>query len=191
MNKSYGFDFNPIADRTANASLRLVSSAGDNYAINVANGGVTVATSITPGFTGVAYRNSDASMPDVAPASTELYYVNRDSDTLSSTQTAFNNPTIATDGPLGVDIFSASGFEITNQSNAYGAFNLATNPSQSELFSVNLDTGNAFQIASFTGSVTALTSASLSPVPEPETYAMMMAGLGLVGFVSRRRKQQL
>jgi len=25
-------------------------------------------------------------------------------------------------------------------------------------------------------------------VPEPETYAMMMAGLGLVGFVARRRK---
>ena len=26
-------------------------------------------------------------------------------------------------------------------------------------------------------------------VPEPETYAMMLAGLGLMGFVSRRRKQ--
>lgn len=27
-----------------------------------------------------------------------------------------------------------------------------------------------------------------SPVPEPETYAMMLAGLGLVGVVARRRK---
>jgi hypothetical protein len=27
-------------------------------------------------------------------------------------------------------------------------------------------------------------------VPEPETYAMMLAGLGLLGFVARRRKQQ-
>jgi hypothetical protein len=27
-----------------------------------------------------------------------------------------------------------------------------------------------------------------SPVPEPETYAMMLAGLGLMGFVTRRRK---
>lgn len=26
------------------------------------------------------------------------------------------------------------------------------------------------------------------PVPEPETYAMMLAGLGLMGFVARRRK---
>jgi hypothetical protein len=29
-----------------------------------------------------------------------------------------------------------------------------------------------------------------APIPEPETYAMMLAGLGLLGFVARRRKQQ-
>lgn len=28
------------------------------------------------------------------------------------------------------------------------------------------------------------------PIPEPETYALMLAGLGLLGFVARRRKQQ-
>jgi hypothetical protein len=28
------------------------------------------------------------------------------------------------------------------------------------------------------------------PVPEPETYAMLLAGLGLMGFVARRRKQR-
>lgn len=31
---------------------------------------------------------------------------------------------------------------------------------------------------------------SLTPVPEPETYAMMLAGLGLIGFAARRRKQK-
>ena len=30
--------------------------------------------------------------------------------------------------------------------------------------------------------------ATLAAVPEPETYAMMLAGLGLIGFVSRRRQ---
>ncbi|WP_229218783.1 PEPxxWA-CTERM sorting domain-containing protein [Rugamonas brunnea] len=30
----------------------------------------------------------------------------------------------------------------------------------------------------------------VSPVPEPETYAMLLAGFGLVGFMARRRKQK-
>lgn len=30
-----------------------------------------------------------------------------------------------------------------------------------------------------------------SPVPEPETYAMLLAGLGLLGFVARRRKESV
>jgi len=28
-----------------------------------------------------------------------------------------------------------------------------------------------------------------APIPEPETYAMLLAGLGLMGFIARRRKQ--
>ena len=30
----------------------------------------------------------------------------------------------------------------------------------------------------------------VTPVPEPETYALMLAGLGVMGFIARRRKQQ-
>jgi len=29
----------------------------------------------------------------------------------------------------------------------------------------------------------------IAAVPEPEIYAMMLAGLGLMGFVARRRQQ--
>ena len=28
----------------------------------------------------------------------------------------------------------------------------------------------------------------LSAIPEPESYAMIMAGLGLIGFIARRRR---
>jgi PEP-CTERM motif len=31
---------------------------------------------------------------------------------------------------------------------------------------------------------------TVSPIPEPETYALMLAGLGLVGFIARRRRPQ-
>lgn len=31
----------------------------------------------------------------------------------------------------------------------------------------------------------------VAPVPEPETYAMLLAGLGLLGFIASRRKQYL
>ncbi len=33
-------------------------------------------------------------------------------------------------------------------------------------------------------------NSTTAPIPEPETYAMMLAGLGLMGFVARRRKQK-
>ena len=36
--------------------------------------------------------------------------------------------------------------------------------------------------ASYSGNI------SVSPVPEPETYAMLLVGLGLVGFMTRRRR---
>ncbi|HKX53004.1 MAG TPA: FxDxF family PEP-CTERM protein [Nitrosospira sp.] len=34
-----------------------------------------------------------------------------------------------------------------------------------------------------------LAGVTVSPVPEPETYAMLLAGLGLMGMMVRRRKE--
>lgn len=33
-----------------------------------------------------------------------------------------------------------------------------------------------------------ITVEGVSAVPEPETYAMLLAGLGMIGFMARRRK---
>ncbi len=40
-----------------------------------------------------------------------------------------------------------------------------------------------------TGLRVEFTSSNVSPVPEPETYAMFLAGLGLIGAIARRKKQ--
>ena len=40
----------------------------------------------------------------------------------------------------------------------------------------------------FVFDATLTTTAPVVSVPEPETYALMFAGLGLLGFVARRRK---
>lgn len=43
-------------------------------------------------------------------------------------------------------------------------------------------------ITDFTGGDGSVTT--ISPVPEPETYGMLLAGLGLLGFTARRRKDR-
>ena len=59
------------------------------------------------------------------------------------------------------------------------------------------DAGNGMGLDTITTKFDALSNATLystgtsvTPVPEAETYAMMLAGLGLMGAVARRRKQK-
>lgn len=180
----YGIDFNPAADFNGAASLRFVSSAGNNYAINANTGAVTVATSIAPGFSGVGYTNSNPN-PTVTPAAPSLYYINSSNDTLSVATSAFNNPTINTVGSLGVDVLRANGFEVLANGTAYAGLNVDGSSLTSGIYRINLATGAATSVGTFNGTLSGLT---VSAVPEPETYALMMAGLGVVGFMAKRRK---
>ena len=52
--------------------------------------------------------------------------------------------------------------------------------------------GTMISSVTFASSVDAFESTqfTVTPIPEPETYALMLAGLAALGFVSKRRKQQ-
>ena len=52
------------------------------------------------------------------------------------------------------------------------------------LRSANLDAGDSVSVS---GLMFGSSFAQVSPVPEPSTYAMLLAGLGLLGFMVRRR----
>ena len=182
-----GFSFDPIADRTSAASLKLVNGGSFTYRINVDTGAVTQGARVGPGFAGVAYTHADASMPLVAPANTQIYYINTITQTLAATLFPLNNPAIRTVGRLGVDVEERflGGFEITRSGNAYASF---FNGEQSTLNTINLNTGAATLTGIFNGGVFGLTSAPVSVVPESETYAYLLSGLALIGFIARRRK---
>ncbi len=182
----YGIDFNPVADFGTGASLRLVSSAGNNYAINASTGvvGNLAGVNIGGGFTGVAYSNSVPN-PSAAPASTKLYYINSNADTLSVATTGFNAPVITTVGALGVDVLKANGFEVLANGMAFAALNVDGSSLTSGLYSIDLATGAATSLGTFNGTLSGLTVAA---VPEPQTYALFGAGLLALGAALRKRK---
>jgi hypothetical protein len=182
----YGIDFNPVADFSGATSLRFVSSAGNNYAINANTGAVgNAANTIAPGYTAVSYSNS-IPLPTTAPASTSLYYIDSTNDTLSVATSAFNTPTITTVGSLGIDVLRANGFEILGDGSAYAALNVDNGTSLvTSIYSINLSTGAATSVGVFNGTLSGLT---VSAVPEPGMVGMLLAGIAAVGFVARRRK---
>lgn len=182
----YGIDFNPVADFGTGASLRLISSAGSNFAVNVATGVVgNQASNIGAGFTGAGYSNANP-LPSAAPASTALYYINSNTDSLMKASSGFNAPTIVNVGALGVDALKANGFEVLGNGMAYAALNMDAGSSLlTGIYSINLSTGAATLLGNYNGTLSGLT---VSAVPEPESYALMLAGLLAVGGLVQRRR---
>ena len=89
----------------------------------------------------------------------------------------------------GVSLFNAAGDALVSSGSSLQSGNIDV----WTISSNNLAAGNYYlqvsgnlvsdQAASFGGAVS-----MAAPVPEPETYGMMLAGLGVLGFLARRRK---
>jgi hypothetical protein len=94
----------------------------------------------------------------------------------------YNGLTISTTS--GNVAFSATGlgFSVTDGDQSFSQYvQFAANAGTliTGLTFTNLPAIDAFEVANF----------SVTPVPEPETYALMLTGLAALGFVARRRRQ--
>ncbi len=183
----YGFDFNPAADFAGNASLRLVSSAGNNYAVNVNTGVVGNAINpISSNLSAVAYTGSTpAGAPSVTPT---LYYIDSSNDSLKVNVAAgaFNAPNIQEVGKLGANISLANGFEIFGDGSAFLAATIGNgNSRNTRLFGIDLTTGKATNLGTLDFAISGLAAAP-SAVPVPA--AAWLFGTALFGFAGFRRK---
>ncbi len=187
------------------ATLAVFGSA--NAATNlISNGGFETFTGL---FTG--------NYAKVTPSSgtLESWIVGGTSiDVIKNQYGAINGNSIDMLGSPGPGSLSQS-FSTTAGSHYLLSFDLARNEPDSSLLTVNV----AGKVYEFTGTTTAknymqsftaltnnttllfssanvvayggavLDNVSVSAVPEPSTYALMLGGLGLMGFMARRRKQ--
>ncbi|OYY62346.1 MAG: hypothetical protein B7Y51_08700 [Burkholderiales bacterium 28-67-8] len=97
----------------------------------------------------------------------------------------YNFLTIHTDGASDGLVFDSTNTDLINLGFIFNGWNSHSHyvgfQATNELitgFEFYSDQYNAFEVTNF----------STSPIPEPETYALMLAGLGVVGFMARRRK---
>jgi hypothetical protein len=79
--------------------------------------------------------------------------------------------------------FGSSAQSFALASNApWARYSITFNPTASGAYTLSFQNGGGDNMGAM------LDNVSVAAVPEPETYALMLAGLGLLGFMARRRK---
>lgn len=161
------FSFYAVGNTTASLQLNVAQWNPDTNAKNQAVN--SVGTTLLTTGNGVETYNSTGGFTTI---SFDNLGLSLNSNTKYIAYLTSNDPTVT-----GIQLSrtqtaaDASGFGIGN---AY----LSTTPSTGWLLPFN---GNGFLSLQYT----AVTAA---PVPEPESYALMLAGFGLIGAVAKRRK---
>jgi outer membrane protein assembly factor BamB len=185
---SYEIDWNP-----QNNNLRVLGSAttpNTNRALTFATGATAIQTSLsradnggTLDVVGAAYNNNR--LGSVA-ADLSLYALDAASDALFVNKNAFAGGVLTKVGnlTLGGSLFGisgASGFEIAADGTAYVSL-------RENLYTVDLTSGALTPLGTIGANQTVIGLTTVGAIPEPATYALMVCGLGAIGWSARRRR---
>jgi hypothetical protein len=178
----FAFDFNPTIDR-----LRIVSNTNQNYVFNPNDSSLSTVTSVffgagdanegvDPDITALAYTSS---VFGADATTTQLYGIDTAQNVL--VRQANSAGTLTTVGALGIDFGSRDSFDIL------GSEAIAVDGRS--FYSVDLQSGALTLLGTADRSIYGLAFAAA--VPEPSSWAMMIAGFGLVGAAFRRRSARV
>jgi len=153
----------------------LYAANSNLYTLNTATGAATLI-----GHGGASYSSSG----DLAFVGGNLYLSSTlpTSDSLMRLDTATGAATVV--GPIGHS--AVFGLATDNNINLYGV-------AGTSVYSINTGTGAGSLLVGYGGQTlgaangTAFFSEAAPPVPEPQTYALLLAGLGVIGLAARRR----
>ena len=187
----FGFDFNPQIDL-----IRINSDVETNFVADPESGDANIADTTplfyesgdvnagqNPDVIGAAYTNSVANAD-----STQLFVIDAAQDVLATQ--ANNAGTLGTVGDLGVDLVDIGEFDISGDTGTAFLAGIVRGETDSALFTVDLQTGNATRIGTI-GSGTTIAGIAVAPGQAPiiPTPSAAVAGLALLGGVAARRKR--
>jgi PEP-CTERM motif len=181
-----------ITVSSTNALQQTVSSTTTaTAAFRTADAG-SILVNLSRDFSGIGTTGSQNNQGNGGP--TNFFY--SFTPTINAILNLTSNVSVQGGNPFGFQGFVLR----ANGSTVLGNFN-AINPTTSGSTTVNLNRGilytltidNASNVSGglpslFNGSAIGEFSFSIAGVPEPETWAMMIIGFGLIGAVARRRK---
>ena len=194
------FSFNPGSGySTGTNALTEVFGNLSNLGVDFSEDGTARSFDLAAGNTSSSYKFGDVKLQD---GSTALAYICggsripcarlNETDNLDVSATfSFTNPsgvgnqTVTALGTATVGFISDSAVDFSIN---WDDLDVHFGPGNSGMFTIQMDdisfTSNG-QMVDQNYHIEMVTA----PIPEPETYALMLAGLGLVGFMARRRKQ--
>lgn len=159
---SFGFDFNPVADR-----LRLVSNTGQNLRIDVTTG-VAVVDGPINGVTGASISASAYTNSFAGATTTQLY--NLDAAGTLYLQDPPNNGTLASPVALGVAFTASNGFDIDGRTNR--AFAALTVGGSNRLYTVPLTGTAGATLVGAIGTADTITGMALVQPATPRAYVL-------------------